>query len=422
MKLHASFAAQPLSWVIVLLLWGASACELNADWPQWLGPRRDGIYRGKELSPVFPQQGPPVLWRQKVGEGFSAPVVKGDRLVLFHRLDGQETVECHDAINGRLLWSHSYPTMYVDSFGFDEGPRATPLIHEGKVYTFGVEGILLALDLDHGERLWQVDTQKKFGAPKGFFGLACSPMVEGRALMINLGGREGTGIVAFDKDQGDVLWKATDQAASYSSPASATIGGRRYSFFFNNEGLVALDPTNGHVFFQYPWKPSLQSSVNAATPQIVGDLIFLSTSYGKGATVLQFNEANPTVIWAKDGVLSNHYATSVHHDGFLYGFHGRQEQGCELRCVELRTGEIRWSHEGFKAGSVLLAGDHLWILTESGQLITAPATANGFQPTGMAQILGFSTRAYPALANGCFYARDQKQLVCVRVTRHLPVH
>jgi hypothetical protein len=153
--------------------------------------------------------------------------------------------------------------------------------------------------------------------------------------------------------------------------------------------------------------------VSAAVPLVVGDLIFLSASYSLGATVLRYEAKGPEKLWASDDALSNHYATSVEHQGYLFGFHGRQEEGCELRCVELKTGKVRWSEEGLKAGTVMIAGDQLLVLTERGELIRAPATAAGFKPTARAQILPFDVRAHPALADGLFYARNKNQLVCV---------
>src|SRR5207253_2339047 len=156
-------------------------------------------------------------------------------------------------------------------------------------------------------------------------GMACSPLVESNAVIVNIGGIDGAGIVALDAQTGKLLWKSTEEEASYSSPVLASIQNKRYAFFYNRNGLVALAPANGKVFFEFPWRPSLQASVNAATPLVVDDLIFLSTSYGRGATVLRFKESGPEQLWAEDNVLSNHYATSVHHQGFLYGFDGRQE-------------------------------------------------------------------------------------------------
>jgi outer membrane protein assembly factor BamB len=268
-------------------------------------------------------------------------------------------------------------------------------------------------DLKDGKALWRLDTKKEFGTAKGFFGVACSPLVESNKVLANIGGHNGAGIVALDVETGKLLWKATDAEASYSSPAPATIGGKRYVFFFSREGLAALDPSNGKVFFEYPWKPGISASVNAATPLIIGDLIFISTSYGRGGTVLRFKESGPTPLWAEDDVLSNHYATSVHHNGFLFGFDGRQEQGPRFRCVELKTGKVRWTEERLGAGTVTLVNGNLLILTERGMLISTPASAEGFKPSARAQAFPFDVRAYPALADGYFYARSKNELTCI---------
>ena len=157
----------------------------------------------------------------------------------------------------------------------------------------------------------------------------------------------------------------------------------------------------------------MDASVNAATPIVAGDLIFISTSYGRGAAVLRFGESKPEVLWSGDDQLSNHYATGVHHDAYMYGYHGRQEHGCDLRCVELKTGKVMWGVERFGGGTIMVAGNDLLLLTEKGELIKAPADPKQFKPAARAQALGLETRAYPALANGLFLARDKRRLVCL---------
>lgn len=390
---------------------------LASDWPQFLGPNRNGTYSGTNLAESWPKEGPPILWQKQVGQGFSGPVVADGRLIILHRLQDRETVECFDALTGKQLWSHDYPTGYRDDFGFDEGPRATPAIAEGRVYTFGAEGMLHGLELDTGKKLWSVNAKDQFMAPKGFFGIACSPLVEGQVVLLNIGGAKGSGIVAFDKMTGKVLWRATDDEASYSSPIAATINGKRQALFFTRERLVSVDPANGGVLFQFPWRPAMNASVSAAVPLVVDDQIFLSASYGAGAVLLRVGNDKPEKIWSADNLLSNHYANSVHHNGFLYGFDGRQEQGCNLRCVELKTGKIRWSRDRFGAGTIMLAGDQLLILSERGELIRAPATPTEFKPSARVQILPVQVRAYPAMANGLFYARSTAKLVCVDLRR-----
>jgi outer membrane protein assembly factor BamB len=389
----------------------------SADWPQFLGPTRNGVYSETNLAERWPKEGPPIVWQKKIGQGFSGPVIANQKLIFFHRLGNKETVECLDAATGKSLWSYDYPTSYRDDFGFDEGPRATPTIAAGKVYTFGAEGALYCLDFATGKKIWNVDTKTQFDAPKGFFGMVCSPLVEGPGLLLNIGGQNGAGIVAFDKDSGKVLWKATDDKASYSSPVSATIQGKRYAFFFTRSGLVGVDPASGKIYFQFPWRPPLEASVSAATPIVVDDLVFLSASYQTGAIVLRVKGDRVEKVWSEDDVLSNHYSTSVHSAGFLYGFDGRQEHGQRLRCVELKTGKVRWTQDGLSAGTVTLAGTNLLVLTERGELITATAAPSGFKLINRAQILPFGVRAYPAIADGYLYARSKDKLVCVNLKK-----
>jgi outer membrane protein assembly factor BamB len=390
-----------------LLLLVVLACSLVAqDWPQFLGPTRDGVYTG-------PLPGKKIAWKKDVGSGFSAPVVAGGKLILFHRLAAQETVECLDAKTGRPIWSYAYPTGYRDDFGFDEGPRAAPAIADGRVYTFGAEGVLHCLDLATGKKIWSVDARQKFGAGKGFFGAACSPLVDGGRVLMNIGGKKGAGVVALDAQSGAVLWTATDDEAGYSAPVTATIGGARHALFFTRNGLVDADPASGKLRFTFRWRSRSQASVNAAAPLVIGDLVFLSASYETGATVLRVEGDKVKQVWASDDAISNHYATSVYRDGYLYGYHGRQELGQSLRSIELKTGKVQWNVDGFGAGTVTLAGDNLVLLRESGELVIAPASPKAFQPASKVQILPATVRAYPALADGRLYARNERTLMCL---------
>ena len=407
----------PLLALAVLLCGSPAAAE---DWPQFLGPNRNGTYIGPALALAWPPEGPPAVWKRGVGQGFSGLAVSGGRCVLFHRMENRAVVECLDARTGVKLWEAGYPTDYRDDFGFDEGPRATPAIADGCVFTFGAEGALTCWKLASGERVWHVDTFKEFHAPKGFFGRACSPLVEGGKVLLNLGGKPGAGIVALNALTGQLLWKATEDEASYASPVLTTIQGRRYLLSLTRAAFVALNPDDGKVYFRRSWRPALQASVSAATPLVADDLVFISASYGAGASLMRFHESGPEEIWSGDQALSNHYATSVLHGGFLYGWHGRQEQGCELRCVELLTGRVRWREPGLVAGTVTLAGEHLLVLTEKGLLLRAPAAPEAFTPVCRAQVLPAGVRAYPALASGYFYARSKDQLICLDLSPRGP--
>jgi outer membrane protein assembly factor BamB len=387
------------------------------DWPQLLGPSRNGEYRGGDLADSWPESGPRLVWETKVGRGFSGPVISGERLVLFHRTGSEEIIDCLRAASGDKLWSFAYPTAYHDDFGFDDGPRSAPTVAAGRVFSFGAEGVLSCVDLESGRKLWLVETQKLFSVRKGFFGAACSPLVVGDRVLVNVGSRDGAGIVAFDGSSGKVLWKATSDEASYSSPVLARIGAEDHAFFFTRAGLTDIDPAAGRVRFSFPWRPRIQASVNAASPVVAGDVVFISTSYSKGAAALEVKGDSFRELWSGDEVLSNHYATSVHRDGFLYGFDGRQEYGARLRCVELRTGKARWSEEGFGCGSLILAGSRLLAMLDNGELVLGEVSPQAFKPLARARILGGTARAYPALAHGFFYARSEEKLVCIDLRR-----
>ncbi len=406
MRVFRSFA--------LILLSGALAAQ---DWPQFLGPARNGVLSGAALLDVWPTTGPSRIWEKDVGQGFSGPVVAQGKLILFHRLGEKETIECLDSRTGRRLWIFDYPTTYRDDFGFDEGPRAAPAISGGHVYTFGAEGMLHCLDFASGKKTWSVDTHRVFGVRKGFFGAAGSPLIEGDRVLLNVGGSNGAGLVAIQKDSGKTLWTATSDEASYSSPVAATIDGARHIFFLTRAGLVDVDPANGQVRFQFPWRARMQASVNAATPLVIGNLVFISASYDTGAALLDVRGSQPRKIWSSDEALSNHYATSVYRDGYLYGFHGRQEYGPSLRCIELKTGKVQWNQDQFRAGTVTLVDDRLLVLRESGELILAPATPKEFRPVAHAQVLPATVRSYLALADGNLYARSEKKLICVRLRK-----
>ena len=401
-----------IAWAVAAALAATVVTQAANDWPQYLGPSRNGIYAGPALADTWGANGPKAVWRKQVGQGFAGPAVVGNRVILFHRVGNEEVLESLDAATGNSMWRYAYPTRYRDDFGFDEGPRAVPVVADGVIYTFGAEGQLHAVDLAKGTRLWSEDTMKRFGVPKGFFGAAGSPLVEGGRVIANVGG-DKAGIVAFEAKTGKVLWTATDDDASYSSGVAATIGGRRLGVFLTRDSLVGLDPASGMVQFQRRWRARIAASVNAATPIIVGDEIFVSAQYGPGAGVLRVNGSQLTDVWTSDDVLSNHYATSVFYNGYLYGFHGRQEFGPSFRAVEFQTGTVKWSQEQFRAGSVLLAGDRLLITREGGELVLASASPQAFKPIARAQILQGVVRPYPALADGLLYVRNENTLVCL---------
>jgi outer membrane protein assembly factor BamB len=337
-------------------------------------------------------------------------------VILFHRVGNQEVVEAIQPGTGATIWQHAYPTSYRDDFGFDEGPRAVPVVADGVVFAFGAEGTLSAVDLAAGRRLWSDHLAATYGVAKNFFGAGGSPLVEDGRVIANVGGKDA-GIVAFEAKSGKALWKATADGASYSSPIATTIAGRRVAIFLTRNGLVLLDPATGAVRSQQAWRSRSASSVNAASPIIAGDLLFVSAEYGPGAGVFKVGDGTLTPVWASDEALSTHYATAVQRDGILYGYHGRQEFGPSLRAVELQTGKVRWNVDQFRAGSVTLARDRLVLVRESGELVLAPASPDAFTPLARAQILPGTVRALPALSDGFLYVRNDRTLICLDLRR-----
>jgi outer membrane protein assembly factor BamB len=239
--------------------------------------------------------------------------------------------------------------------------------------------------------------------------------VEGGRVLLNPGGEEG-GLAAFDAKTGELLWSATSDEASYSSPTAATLAGRPLALFFTRAGLVAVDPANGEIVHRLDWRSRSRSSVNAAVPLVVGDVVFISASYGTGAVALEAGGSKLEPLWSSDEAMSNHYATCVVREGVLYGFHGRQEYSPSLRAVELRTGQVLWSEDGFGAGTLTLAGDALVIVRETGELVVAAASPESFEELARAPLLSGAVRAYPALAHGVLYVRSESTLAAFDLT------
>lgn len=407
----------PRRWIALLVITlAASVPAIATDWPQYLGPNRNGTYPGPPLLEAWGPSGPKVVWRKQVGQAFAGPAVVQNRVLLFHRVGNEEVLEALDAKTGASIWRYAYPTTYRDDFGFDEGPRAVPVVADGIVYTFGAQGQLHAVDFAKGTRVWSEDTMKRFNVPKGYFGAGGSPLVEGGHVIANIGG-DKAGVVAFDAKTGKVVWTATDDDASYSSGIAATIAGRRSAIFLTRDNLIGLDPATGTIQFQRRWRARIAASVNAATPLVVGDSIFVSAQYGPGAGVLRVDGSKLIDVWASDEALSNHYATSVYHDGYLYGYHGRQEFGPSLRAVEFKSGAVKWSQDQFRAGSITLAGDRLLIMREGGEMILAPASPQAFKPLARAQVLPGVVRPLPAIADGFVYVRNENTLLCLDLRR-----
>jgi len=402
------------SFLLALLCWLAwfPSVARAADWPQLLGPTHDGVYVGNDLAETWPKEGPRKVWQRAVGQGHAGPTVSGRTVVLFHRDADKETVEAMEADSGKVLWTFAYPTAFKDGTKMDNGPRASPTIDGGHVYTLGAEGQLHCLDLKSGAKVWHRDLRKEFGVEKKWHGMACSPLVDGNSVFLNVGGTNHASLAAFNKTTGSLVWTNGRDKFSCSTPVIATFGGKRHLLVITRASFRAADPETGATLFHLPFQSRDGGAVNAASPVVIGDQIFISAGYGLGGQLVRAAPNKPEVIWSTQE-LANQYATSIHAEGYLYGIHGQVESSFDLRCVDLKNGEVMWSEKGFGAASILRAGQDLLLLTFNGELVRVALTPLGFKPKARAQILPFRVRAYPALADGFLYARSAQQMACI---------
>ncbi|MDA0285678.1 MAG: PQQ-like beta-propeller repeat protein [Planctomycetota bacterium] len=393
------------------------------DWPQILGPTRDGIAQKESIADSWPSGKPKTVWEKAVGDGFAGVSIAKGIAVVFHRVDDLETAEGVGAKSGKPIWSVAFPTEYVPAFNPDAGPRAAPVIHEGLVYLYGARGNLCCVQLADGKKVWQRDTFADFcsqrtsrGEPaEGYFGFASSPIIEGDRLLLNVGGSDkDAGIVAFDRKTGETLWTATDERASYSSPVAATIDGQRHIVFATRLKVVSVDPANGRVLFEFPFG-KLGPAVTAANPLILGNSVFITGSYQFGAVLARAGRSGSLEVWSSDEILSSQYTTSIAHDKTLFGIHGRQDSApAELRCINPLTRQIIWSEGGFGYATLILADNKLLIMKTDGELVLAAADTQKYRELARATLFDgrVTTRALPALSNGLLYVRDGKTLKC----------
>ncbi len=432
----------------------AAAAQGGSDWPCFLGPTGDSKSTERGILTQWPASGPPQVWQLALGTGYCMPVISQGRLFQFDRDGNQARLRCLDFRTGKPLWQFQYPSDFEDLYGYDNGPRSSPVCDGERVYIFGAEGLLHCLNVADGKLLWKLDTAAEFGVIQNFFGVGCSPVIEGDLLITQIGGSppesrsvppgrldqvvgNGSGIVAFDKRTGAVRYKITDELASYASPTLATLGGRRWCFVFARGGLVAFEPATGKVDFQFPWRAPILESVNASNPLVVGDLVLISETYGPGAALLRAKPGEAEVVWSdakrrRDKVLQTHWNTPVYHEGYVYASSGRHTENAELRCVELESGKVMWSQPDLTRCSLLYADGHFVCLGEDGTLRLLRATPEKYDPVAEvilaakpagedafglrpSRLLRYPAWAAPILSHGLLYVRGADRLVCLEL-------
>lgn len=425
----------------------------GTDWPTFLGPSADSKSTETGILTNWPATGPRIVWQRELGDGYGIGSISRGRYYHFDRLEDNARLVCLEAETGKPIWEFVDPTDYADLYNYSGGPRCSPVVDGDRLYVFGAEGMLYCLRAADGEPVWKVDTTKDFGVVQNFFGVGSTPVVEGELLIVMVGGSpaedqnvapgqldrvtgNGSGVVAFDKRTGDVKYKVSDELASYASPKLATIDGRRWCFLFARDGLLGFEPQSGKQDFHYPWRARILESVNASTPVVHEDQVFISECYGPGSSLLKVSPGKHEVLWQDDPrkrekAMQSHWNTSIYHDGYLYGCSGRHTQEAELRCVEWKTGKVMWSEPGLSRTSLLYVDGHFVCLGEYGvlQLIKAspqkfesvasvmlrePAAdaLEGFPPSAL---LKYPCWAAPILSHGLLYVRGTDRLVCLEL-------
>lgn len=378
------------------------------DWPQILGPHRNGHADDEHLAADWTSASPKRLWSIKVGEGYAGPAVQGGNVVVFHRLGNEEVVTCVSADSGDQLWESRWPTAYVSRIDRDAGPRCVPVIHQDRVFVFGAAGRLHSVTATKGKKLWSRDLAKDYRAQDGYFGAGSSPLVVGSLILVNAGGRSAeAGIVALDWHTGETRWSTLKDNASYSAPILRTSKSMSTAVFITRMRLLGLEPDSGRLLFNLPFGKQ-GPTVNAASPVTVDDNhLFVTASYGIGAKLISLDGPQPKVVWESDDALSSQYPTPVHHAGYLYGVHGREDGApAELRCIDVKTGRTKWQQSRFGMAHLILADGKLLALRTEGELLLLELTPDRYRELGRVELTQDIARAQPALSNGRYFVRD----------------
>ena len=433
----------PIMAITLLGLFLSAAAAFGDDWPQWMGPKRDNVWRETGIIDAFPKEGPKVLWRKPVANGYSGPAVVGGRVYLTDfvvdadvqddnfgrkKFVGKERVLCLDATTGDLKWKHEYACSY--SVSYPNGPRCTPTVGGGKVYTVGAEGDLFCFNAETGAIVWSTDFKKAYGMKAPLWGFAGHPLLDGPRLICLVGGK-GSVAVAFDKDTGKELWKALSATEpGYSPPSIIEAGGVRQLIVWHPESINGLEPETGKIYWTV--KQETVNGTSIMAPRVLDNQMFVGAWQKKGQ-MLRLDSSKPAAatVW-KGGRDSSVYPvnnTPFLEDGHIYGVGSEGE----LRCVKLADGERVWETykpvAGKEAGSgtahLIKHEDRFFIVAETGDLIIAKLSPKGYDELSRWTMLAPTSKAFgrnvswshPAFANRCVYARNDRELICVSLAK-----
>ena len=403
--------------LLALAAGGAAA----AEWSQFRGPSQDGASPEKirtdwkDLRP---------LWRTPMHNGFSAITVGDGKAftLVTAEVDGgdQEVCEALDASSGNALWTQPLGIAKYDGGGDSgtpdnrggDGPRSTPSYDSGKVYTYSSRMVLKCMDAATGKEIWSCDVLKEHAGRNIHWESAASPLIEG-GLVYVAGGGPGEGLLAFDQNDGHVVWKGQDDKMTQSTPVAATILGERQIIFYTQMGLVSVNPKTGEVFWRYPFPFRVATAIS---PVVFGDLVYCSSAYNVGSGVCKISKSadgkfSAAEVWRMQGSkAANHWSTPVCENGFIYGIFDQAKFGsAPLECLDMATGKMRWAQTGFGPGGCTLVDGHVMALTDAGDLVLVKATPEAYTEVARAHVLAGKCWNVASISNGRVYARSTKE-------------
>jgi WD40 repeat protein len=409
-----------------LALLFAVASTRADDWPQWRGPNRDGVWRETGILERIPAAGLKVRWRARVGAGYSGPVVAQGRVfVTDHQFNPEvERVLCFDEATGKLLWIHSYPTTYQD-MEYGNGPRASPTVHDGRIYTLGTQGHLFCLDAARGEVMWKKKLAEDFKGEVPRYGASAAPLVIGDSLIVCAGGQPEASIVALDRKTGELHWKALPDRPAYSAPIVIDAGGAQQLIVWTADSITGLEPATGKVRWQVPWKAAFDPAQMVASPVWHKEMLLFLGAWSRGSKMLKLDSAKPgaSVLWETGTKPTTTISTPLFQDDhYFYAILGNGS----LACLDAATGKEVWATREPTSGSygnahLISNGDRVFLFNHTGHLILARLTPNAYEelgrcllvePTAGYRAQGPITWAHPAYANQSVFARNDRELVC----------
>ncbi len=378
-----------------------SSIVVERDYPQFLGPDRSGMVASAPLATDWSRVPPRLVWRQRVGAAWSGFAVSSGLAVTQEQRGVREMVVAYQVADGSPRWAHGDEAHYATTVA-GEGPRATPTIDRGRVFTFGATGVLNAFDLTTGKRLWRREVGVDHDSPMPDWGRSSSPLAVDDLVVVTAGGQNGHALVAYNRDSGQPVWQAGNDAVSYSSPHLATLAGVRQIVVMNQATVAGHDPSTGRVLWEHSW-PRIQPSV-AQPLMLPGDRVLVSSGYGVGSRLLQIAAAGAglqaSLLWESTRLKSK-FANVVVHDGFVYGL----DDGV-LACVDPSTGERRWRSGRYGHGQLILAGGLLMVQTEEGELVLVAPRPDEHRELTRVAVFGRKTWNPPALAGRYLFVRN----------------